>query len=432
MLPGVDIGGAGQRLLPEHIPLRFFGSAVAFHVLAWIGLVVTADDLPGFYGGPGPVLASTHALTLGVLLMTAMGASLQMLPVALGRAAPAVSACRAVFAAFAPGCLLLVAGFATYETTLVQIGAALSAAAIGLYAMTLAGIVRGASDSGIVISYVWAALASIAVAAGAGVALALDHDLAFLPDHAATAAGHALLAGYGFMGMLALGLGHVVIPLFAVALSSEQRWSEPAFWLAAGAVALCVAGLWFDADAAAAGAVVIGLIAAGLHVWTMADLLRQRMRRRLSAEFVLIRTSWALLPVSIVLGGLLLVDLLPATGAALFGFVLLYGWLLTYLLGVLQRILPILGAMHIGRHSRTPAAPTQLVDERPLKVHRWCHLAALPLVAAGIAVDLPWLCRAGAAIGVVGAAAFAVFMAIVVRRMRMHTALAGAPAGAGA
>ena len=79
---GAFIAGAASRLLPASIPFRFFGAAVAYHLLAWIVLFAGAQSVPRFAGGLGWPLAALHLVTLGVLAMTAIGASLQLLPVA--------------------------------------------------------------------------------------------------------------------------------------------------------------------------------------------------------------------------------------------------------------------------------------------------------------------------------------------------------------
>ena len=76
------MGGAKDRLLPASVPFRFFVSATVFQVLFWAMLFYAADEVPGFADGLGPVLAAVHLTTLGVLAMTAMGATYQLLPVA--------------------------------------------------------------------------------------------------------------------------------------------------------------------------------------------------------------------------------------------------------------------------------------------------------------------------------------------------------------
>ncbi|MCV0429382.1 MAG: hypothetical protein K5905_28375, partial [Roseibium sp.] len=84
-MPGSFLGGAQDRLLPASIPFRFFLAACLFQVLAWAVLLLAADDLAGYRGGPGLVLAAIHLATLGVLAMTAIGASYQLLPVVTRR-----------------------------------------------------------------------------------------------------------------------------------------------------------------------------------------------------------------------------------------------------------------------------------------------------------------------------------------------------------
>lgn len=420
MFGPVDLGGAGQRLLPESIPLRFFGVAVFAHVAAWMALAWVAGDVSSFSGGSGPVLAAVHVLTVGVLLMTAMGASFQMLPVALGRLAPPVWACKATFWMVLAGAVVLLSGFALTRPEIIVFGAILTVLGVALYAVTIARVIRGAREMRPVLMHVWTAVASLAVAAGLALALALDYDGAFLPNHADIAVVHAVLAAYGFMGMLALGLSQVVVPLFAVALVPYSRQAEISFLCVLAGLIFGVAGLLLNESLIVAAAAVAALFGVGIHVRLMADTVGKRMRRLLGPEFLLIRVSWVLLPASLVLGAALYFDLLPASGPALFGFVLLYGWLLTLLTGVLQRIVPLLGSMHTGTTGNPPVAPSQLTAHRPLMVHRWGHLAALALVTVGLAIDLPIVIRAGALAGTVAAAAFALFTTIAIRRMHGH------------
>jgi hypothetical protein len=420
MFPGVDPGGAQQRLLPERIPMRFFGTAVACHVLAWGALAVVADELPTFAGGPGPVLASVHVLTLGVLVMTAMGASLQMLPVALGRPAPSPTACNVVYLLYLPGAALLVYGFAVIGETAIVAGAALTFTAVALYVATVARVLWGAEGSRPVVLHLWAGFAALAFAAALALTLSLDYTRGFLPDHMRVALVHVTLGGYGFMGMFVLGFSQVLVPMFTITMVLGRRLAEGSLWTAVAGLGLAVVGLLADQPVVVGAALLAGLVAAGLHVRLMTETVRTRMRKRLGPEFVFLRASWVLLPASLLLGVGLLFDVLPDTGPALFGFILLYGWLLTLLLGVLQRIIPFLASMHTARTGGSPVAPSKLTAETPLKVHLWCHFAGLPVVGAGIALDVAELVRAGAAVGAVGAGAYGWFAVTILLRTHTH------------
>jgi hypothetical protein len=145
--------------------------------------------------------------------------------------------------------------------------------------------------------------------------------------------------------------------------------------------------------------------------------LRNGMRRDLGRSFRLVRVGWAMLAASLA-AALGIAVHAPFEGMApLFGFTLIVGWLLTFLLGILQRIVPFLASMHAARGRHLPPTPSSLAAGPALRVHYGCHLAALGCVALAIVVDSPWLVRAGAAAGLVGACAFLVFFATVVRRM---------------
>jgi hypothetical protein len=94
------------------------------------------------------------------------------------------------------------------------------------------------------------------------------------------------------------------------------------------------------------------------------------------------------------------------------------GWLLTFLLGILQRILPFLASMHATRASGgAPPLMSELAASTPLKLHAACHGVALIVIAIAIAADTGELAAIGAAIGLIGAVAFAWFTAAVTRRL---------------
>jgi hypothetical protein len=142
------------------------------------------------------------------------------------------------------------------------------------------------------------------------------------------------------------------------------------------------------------------------------------MRRELGRSFRLLRLGWAMLAASLVLALALVLDA-PLPGlATLFGLALIDGWLLSFLLGMLQRIAPFLASMHAARGSRRPPTPSSLSADRPLAIHFACHVAALAGLALAVVIDSPWLILLAAAVGAVGAAAFGAFFVTVMRRMR--------------
>lgn len=395
-----------SRLLPMSVPFRYFGAAVVFHVAAWGLLAFSAEQLPRFETGLGPVFAALHLVTLGVLAMTAVGATLQLLPVATRQPVRSAGAAKLLWWLLVPGTAGFAAGAAAYAPRAMAPGAVLAVLALALYAWLLFGNLRDARGMKVIVAHGWAALASLVLVLASGLALVAryEHGLAF--DHGAVRAAHLVLAAYGFMGLLALGLSQLLLPMFAVAPPPSARQAYAWLGLALAGVALAAAGLTLAAASA-------GLAAAILHVLAMERALRARLRPALGPAFTLVRVSWACLILSLVLAALMALEIAPPRAAALFGVLLVPGWLLSFLLGVLQRIVPFLASVHTPAGLASALTPTQ-----PLSIHRALHLCALAGLACAIVLDEPWIARAGAAAGLAGAIAFAVFFIQVLSRRR--------------
>jgi hypothetical protein len=162
---------------------------------------------------------------------------------------------------------------------------------------------------------------------------------------------------------------------------------------------------------------VIGFAAAAAHLWLMQIALTTGMRKRLGLSFVLVRAAWACLLLTPLIGLAALYDWAGPNGATLFGLVLLGGWLMTFLFGILQRIIPFLASMHVTQAKGAPPLLSELAAEGPLTVHAVCHAIGVVGLAAAIILDNGMIVRGAAAIGLIGALAFAVFTGDVVRRL---------------
>lgn len=410
------LGGARSRLLPPSVPFRFFATAVTFHVLMWPVLLAGADEATSFRGGLSPTLAALHLLTLGVLVTTSIGASIQLLPVATRRALAAVWPAKAVFWLFVPGTLVLTGAMYLASIAWLMPTAIVTAAGLLLYCGLLADNLRRARTLRIVAAYGWAALAALVLVVGFGIALSVDYRTPLVSDHGRAALTHLILGGFGFMGLLALGFSHVLIPMFSLAASPAQRPSFVSFAFAILAIAGGAAGALVGSRPLVTVAAVLGLVAAVMHIRLMHKTLAAGMRKRLGLSFILVRAAWLMLPATLITGLAALYGLAGQNGPTLFAFLLFWGWLLTFLLGILQRILPFLASMHADRAggSRMPAM-SQLAAAPTLYVHAACHGAAVVLIATAILTDLAWIIRAGCIVGLVGALAFAWFAVDVVR-----------------
>jgi len=422
MLAATFLGGAKGRLLPASIPFRFFAAATLFHLMAWLVLLAGAEDTVGYTGGLGLPLAAIHLLTLGVFAMTAMGAAFQLLPVATRRPLSRVWPAKLVFWLMAPGIVGLCYGMGQGEIAALSIGGVMTAAGLAIGGLAVADNLRRAGSMWLVAANGWVAIGALAGLLVAGLLLSADFSKGFIDDHGALALAHLIVAAYGFMGFLVFGFTHVLVPMFALSPVPPRIIGWVGFALALVALLAGIAASLAGNHTMLSVAGLIALAAAGMHLWLIWWILKNRMRKRLEFPFHLMRLGWAMFPVNLLVGTGLAAGIDVPGGATLFGFVLLAGWLLSFLTGVLQRIMPFLASMHAAKVSGKPPLMSQMTAAMPLKVHAVCHVAALLAVSGGIMAEQAVVVQAGAASGALGAAAFAWFAFKVIVRLRQPAA----------
>ncbi len=414
------LGGAQNRLLPMSVPFRFFIAGGVFHILFWGMVGLNAEAVSDFEGGLGTALSAVHVLTLGVFLMTAVGASLQLLPVATRRATRAVWPAEIISLLLIGGVPILVWGMAVADVRLALSGGGAVSVGLLIYIVLIGENLFQAKGLGPVIAFAWAALASLIALSGLGLSLVLDFELGLFADHSTVAGVHFVLAVFGFMGLLAFGFSFILIPMFALAGSVANRRGYLILGVSVLAIALACGGIMLKKDPVIESAFLSGLIAAVIYVCTMFGLLKAGMRKRLGIPFILVRSSWVMLPVSLVMGAVIGTGWISGLGWTVFGFAVLVGWLLTFLLGIVLRITPFLASMHSTLGEGRPARLSSLTPEWPQKVLVVCHPLAFVVVGGGIIVGQGIMVEVGAGIGVIGALALLAYIVDVTRRLAYH------------
>lgn len=415
--PGAILMGAHSRLLPPDIPFRFFAVAVAVHVGVWVMLTVSADQVAVFRGGPGGVLTAVHLLTLGVLAMVVMGASYQILPVASGQPWPAVWPCRLSYWLYLVGLILLFTGMYQGDQALMLGGGGLAAAAFLIFIVLVVTILARIEILTLLRVHVGGALVSLMALVVLGLLLMFDYGSGVFADRSSVGLIHMMLAVFGFMGLLTFGYSYILVPMFALAAAPRVRSGLISFAFIVAGLGLAVAGALKANDVLLTAAVVPALAAAALHMGVLVQLMRQGMKKNLGLSFVLVRTAWVLLLVALVVGGLTASGVLDDRGLVLFGFISLFGWLLTFLLGILQRIIPFLAAMNTSAGG-VPPRLSELASEKPLRIHAFFHFLALAAITFGIIFDDDGIILFGGICGTVGALSFAWFAIEVFQHMK--------------
>ena len=412
------LGGAKGRLLPAAVLFRFFASAVVFQGLAWAALFWAAPSVPGFTGGLGWPLAGLHLVTLGVLMSTAMGSSLQLLPVATRQAVtPAQWPYNLVWFLHTAGVAALSVGMVSAVPIYLLGGALAVAVALLIYGLLLARNLHGAKGMRLVVVHGWVAVLSLLLLLGSGLSLVGAYSGWTLLERQLALDLHITFASYGFMGMLVMGFSYILVPMFALSDNPAPRWANLSLTLAIIALVLALLVAFGVVPKYFFGLYVgLGALAFAIHVALMLHSLRTGMRQGLGKSFVLVRLGWAGLGASFAAALALEFQLMTAQASSVFG-VLLLGGLLTLLLGVLSRIVPFLTSMYAGAGMRRAPTPSSLTAQRPLETHFYCHIAALFVLLVALWTQSVWLVRASAVLGLVGAVAFAVFYVTAWRRM---------------
>ncbi|MCK6503547.1 hypothetical protein L6R53_09140 [Myxococcota bacterium] len=379
--------------------------AVLAEAAAW-ALAAQAGTLgPGFWYGRGDLLAAVHLVTVGTLATAIVGAGWQLVPVVTTRPAGRAWApvARVVNGLVALGLVGLVAGFLRHGPWLVG-GATLLVGGLLLRgAVVVPALLRGVGRRAV---RGWLLAAEASLLLGLGLALVLAAERAgasVLPDRVQGIGLHAALLLGGWVGGWMIGLGSLLLPMFAV--SPEPRPTLLALaglcWF--GGTWLALPPLW------ALGA----LLSAGglLHA------LSRRARRQPEAGIV--GAAVALLALAALALALALGAPAPAVVTAA-----LLCWALPFLRGVALRILPFLVWVH-GLGDRGGRAPTvgSLVHPGLAGLAVGSGLLAGLLVLGGGVLGAWTLARAGALLGLLGALSTLVVLGVALARALHHRRL---------
>jgi hypothetical protein len=394
---------------PFAAPLRFFLTAPLFVILA--GLLVAVEGPQIFASRWLPAaLAATHLLTIGFMLQVMLGAMIQILPVVAGaNLARPLRVAAIVHAGLTIGALLLAGGFYFSQPRLLSLAAVLLLLTGGYFLLATGRALFGVPSTSPTIRGLKLALGGLAGVLGLGVllALAIAHGWA-LPLPALT----DLHAGWGFggwAGILLAAMAYVVVPMFQLTPGYPAR---PSWWFPIVVCALMLA--WSAAVLADwPGAVrlcqlllaLTGIAFAGLTLHL------QTKRRRARADATYRYWQTGLLSGTLALIMLAVAAVFPAAGdlpgwTLFFGILLVVGGFLPLIIGMLYKIVPFLGWLHLQNcgQAKVPApAMNKILADPAMQRQMKAHVAALLLLLAAVLAP-DWLARpAGLALALAGA-----------------------------
>ena len=383
---------------PFAAPLRFFLTAPFLAALAGLLVFVDGPDIFASRWMPG-MLAATHLLTVGFMLVVMLGALLQILPVVAGaQIANPLAVSRVVHPGLAGGVLMLSAGFYFSQPILLEVAAVVLGGAGSIFLWAAGKALLEVDSTSPTIRGLKLAMFGLVGVLGLGVvmALALANGWALaLPDLANLHAGWGLGA---WAGVLLAAIAYVVVPMFQLTPPYPLRSS---WWFPIVIFALLT--VWTVAHIADWPIIVrmaqslIGLVGTVFAGWTL-YLQAKRRRARIDATY----RYWQLGAVASILALLMLStvairpELVELPGwATAFGVLLLVGGFVSFINGMLYKIVPFLAWMHLQSlamaNGPAPNMNKLLADgdmQRQMHAHA---LALLLLLAATLRPE--WFAR---------------------------------------
>lgn len=372
---------------PISVPLRFFLSAPLFGgaaalLMAWYGPGVLASRwLPASAG-------VVHLLTLGFATMVMAGAMLQMLPVVAG--SPVVFSRVVAWGLHAPltlGTIALVGGFLSGARGAFLVAAVLLATFALVFIGAVALSLLRAKTAFATVNGMWAALISLAVAATLGALLAWSFGSGVFPtDFAIWRDLHPLWGLAGWIGVLVVGVGYQVVPMFQLTPPYPPVLARALAPLALAGLAgaSLLPGTWLPRFAG-------WTTAAALCTFAVATFRLQARRRRRLPDVSL--DYWRVALGSLIAAALLFSArpvwplVLAAQCEVLFAILAIAGFALSVIEGMLLKIVPFLAWFHLqaraGLAGRVPNVK-ELLPDAPARWQLRAHVVALVLLIAAV------------------------------------------------
>jgi len=382
------------------------GLIAPFFLLAPLGLiaggllVATHGDVAFVAINHPRTVAITHAIVLGWITTTIMGASYQLGPVVLGGQLLSVPMARVQLVIHVSSVAWFVWSL-FYWNGLAMAGAATGLALSFLLFLLNAGVaLKRGNRWTLPRAYVAVALGFLVITALFGGATVGSQQEGWFVVTFGKLSAHAHLGLVGWIGLMVMGVSYQLIPMFHVINRATPRYGWHALALTAASLTVFAVVIFFDPPAPVR-VLVAALLATGPLLWALdiLRLFRARSRRRIDIHGRATLLSLGFLVLAILLGVTaasgtpLISDREPARLLLAYAAAAILGFAGAPLIGNSYKVLPFLIWFHRYRLRIGNGEPVPVVDDiynsqaahTVLAVH---SIAVLALVAAALLGEL--------------------------------------------
>jgi len=393
----VRMKGLSLETIPViHIPFRFFITAPLMGIIAAVILLCGADRVFSSPWSP-ELLAITHLLTLGFMAMIMLGAMFQLVPVISGQMiAGGTRVATVVHTLLCTGVVLLAAGFYWQAYSLFSWAVPLLLLAFLVFLLALASVLLRRVGGGDSIYTIRFAAASLLVSVALGLLRAANYaglvELQLPPN---TTNIHLAWGLAGWVLLLVMGASYQVIPMFHVTPNYPSALAR----VLPTAVFLSLASLTFISHQATQAVAVITLCSAAVIYGIFSNYLLTRRKRKvadITARFWRLALSSLVVAAALQLTFYFAGDLLPSAVLqqqlyTATGLIMIYGFAVSVIMGMLQKIVPFLSYLHLQRSCMSNFEMLKTLPHMgeivPAAYSRWqfrLHLAALLLLLVAV------------------------------------------------
>ncbi len=393
-------------LPPRALPLIYFTYARAAFFAAALAVALDPIGAAGFFYH-ARMLAIVHMVTIGWLSCSILASIYIVGPFALRIALPARAADYVACAVAGAGLTGVVVNFWRNAPSAVGWWGSLFVPVILFVGGRTSATLRSAPVQPAIKLHIALAFANMVLAAAFGVAIAFDKTFHFLPGALlSNVFAHAHIAAIGWVGMMSVGVGYRLFPMVLPAAMPEGRsLFASAVLLEAGTLGIA-AGLVARVPAitiAAAISVTAGFCAFILQIRGMLKKPRPAPAARPSPDYGVLQSLAALVSLAIAIALGLYLAIAPMSETTLrvalaYGVVGLVGFFGQLVAGMEYRLLPYFAWYWTFANSgfKQSPSPHAMPVAGLQQLSFWLWLAAVPLLAVGLAATRPVLVATGA------------------------------------